>query len=374
MTDDLESVLQETRQRFVARFPGQCDTIDALIEAVATEGSVAAVAELRQVAYRLAGLAGTLGFPLLSTHAGRLGLSCAARGAAFDARAARAAAHDMRAAFGAELTNQASWSAPDVAPGPDGPRVLLVEDDPDQQLLVAACLRRAGYVPTVVDAGDVVLAVAREERPAIILLESALPGLDGFAVCRQLKADPDLSSIPIIFLAAGANVEDRVAGMMLGADEFLAKPVDLRELVLRIANLLKRCPPAGRTPARANRPAGQPKILIADDDADVTGLIDAQMRAAGYATFLAFDGEQALAAADAHEPDVLVLALLLPRVTGYEILAQLQTAAVKPRIVVLSALSQEGDVARAFELGADDYMTKPFSPQELMARVTRLLR
>ncbi|MDQ3171678.1 MAG: response regulator, partial [Acidobacteriota bacterium] len=195
-----------------------------------------------------------------------------------------------------------------------------------------------------------------------------------FAVCRQLKADPDLSSIPIIFLAAGANVEDRVAGMMLGADEFLAKPVDLRELVLRIANLLKRCPPAGRSPARANRPAGQPKILIADDDADVTGLIDAQMRAAGYATFLAFDGEQALAAAEAHEPDVLVLALLLPRVTGYEILAQLQTVAVKPRIVVLSALSQEGDVARAFELGADDYMTKPFSPQELMARVTRLLR
>ncbi len=374
MTDDLESVLQETRQRFVARFPGQCDTIDALIEAVATEGSVAAVAELRQVAYRLAGLAGTLGFPLLSTHAGRLGLSCAAGGVAFDARAARAAAQDMREAFEGELTNQASWSAPEVAPGPDGPRVLLVEDDPDQQLLVAACLRRAGYVPTVVDAGDVVLAVAREERPALILLESALPGLDGFAVCRQLKADPDLSSIPIIFLAAGANVEDRVAGMMLGADEFLAKPVDLRELVLRIANLLKRCPPAGRTPARENPPAGQPKILIADDDADVTGLIDAQMRAAGYATFLAFDGEQALAAADAHEPDVLVLALLLPRVTGYEILAQLQTAAVKPRIVVLSALSQEGDVARAFELGADDYMTKPFSPQELMARVTRLLR
>lgn len=373
MTDDLESVLQETRQRFVARFPGQCDTIDALIETVSTEGSAAAVAELRRVAHRLAGLAGTLGFPGLSEHAGRLKLACTKGGAPFDAAPARAASRAMREAFEAELTNQASWSAPNVAGGPEGARVLLAEDDPDQQLLIAACLRRAGYVPTVVESGDVVVAVAREARPAIILLESALPGVDGFAVCRQLKADPDLSAIPVIFLAAGASVDDRLAGLMLGADDFLAKPVDMRELVLRIANLLKRSPPA-EPPVPAVRPEGHTRILIADDDPDVTGLIDAQMRAAGYATVLAFDGEQALTAVLAHDPDVLVLALMLPRVTGYEILAQLQTAAVKPRIIVLSALSQEDDVTRAFALGTDDYMTKPFSPQELMARVARLLR
>ncbi|MDQ3069027.1 MAG: response regulator [Acidobacteriota bacterium] len=375
MTDDLESVLQETRQRFIARFPGQCDAIEVLIDDASAGASAGAIAELRQVAHRLAGLAGTLGFPVLSLHAGRLELACAKRTPGFDSASARAELRGMREAFGAELTNQASWSAPDVAAGPEGTRVLLAEDDPDQQLLVATCLRRAGYVPTVVDSGDVVLAVAREARPAIIILESDLPGVDGFAVCRLLKADPELSGIPVIFLAAGANVDDRLAGLMLGADEFLAKPVDMRELILRIAHLLKRCAPADApSPGAVSRSAGAAKILIADDDPDVTGLVDAQMRAAGYETFLAFDGEQAMTLIAAHDPDVVVLGLLLPRLTGFEILAQLQAVTTRPRVIVLSALSQEDDVTRAFELGADDYMTKPFSPQELMARVARLLR
>jgi DNA-binding response OmpR family regulator len=78
----------------------------------------------------------------------------------------------------------------------------------------------------------------------------------------------------------------------------------------------------------------------------------------------------------AHSPDVLVLDLMMPKLSGFDVLTQLgQTPdAPRPKIIVLSGRGREPDVVRAFELGADDYMTKPFNPQELMARIARLLK
>ena len=74
----------------------------------------------------------------------------------------------------------------------------------------------------------------RAERPALILLDIAMPGLDGYSVCRLLKSDPELSAIPVILMTTGANVRHRLAGLTLGADDFLSKPIDMRELILRI--------------------------------------------------------------------------------------------------------------------------------------------
>ena len=116
------------------------------------------------------------------------------------------------------------------------------------------------------------------------------------------------------------------------------------------------------------------RIVLADDDPDVVRLIDAQLRAAGYDTVLAHDGGQAVAAVEEHQPDVIIVDLMMPRMTGFDVLTRLQRAAVRPRAIVLSAKGREQDVTRAFALGADDYVTKPFSPQELLARIERLTR
>ena len=96
---------------------------------------------------------------------------------------------------------------------------------------------------------------------------------------------------------------------------------------------------------------------------------------AGYRTLLAFDGEQTLAAVRAHEPDALVLDLMMPKLNGFDVLTQIQEGpAPRPRIIVLSGRGREQNVMRAFDLGADDYLTKPFNPQELMARIARLIK
>ena len=116
-------------------------------------------------------------------------------------------------------------------------------------------------------------------------------------------------------------------------------------------------------------------ILIVDADPDVVHVIDARVKAAGLRTLVAFDGQQALHQVESAAPAVIVLELMLPKRSGFDVLARLrELPEPRPRVVVVSSRSREEDVMRAFELGADDYLTKPFNPQELLARVGRLLK
>ena len=127
--------------------------------------------------------------------------------------------------------------------------------------------------------------------------------------------------------------------------------------------------------AHAGAAGASPMVLLTDDDPEVTRITDAHVRAGGYRTSLAFDGEAALQAIREQKPDAVVLDLMLPKRTGFDVLAELrQMPAPRPSVLVLSARGREEDVTRAFALGADDYMIKPFSPQELIARLGRLLR
>ena len=98
------------------------------------------------------------------------------------------------------------------------------------------------------------------------------------------------------------------------------------------------------------------------------------MRAGGFSTTIAIDGQQAIEAVEREQPDVLILDLMMPKMTGFDVLHRIRALANKPRVIVLSARGREQDITRAFDLGADDYMMKPFSPQELRARIGRLLR
>ena len=116
-------------------------------------------------------------------------------------------------------------------------------------------------------------------------------------------------------------------------------------------------------------------VLVADDDEDILQLVSFRLERAGYTVVTAADGQQALAAARQHQPDLAVLDVMMPGLNGYEVTRQLRadpaTAAIP--VILLTARVQEADVSRGFEAGADDYLRKPFSPQELRSRVQAIL-
>jgi DNA-binding response OmpR family regulator len=134
---------------------------------------------------------------------------------------------------------------------PSGPRVLVVEDDHDIAGLLAHSLRKHGFAPSVLHSGSEVVAEVRREPPDLLLLDVMLPGRDGLEICRVLRADPATAGVPIILVTAKAGEGERIAGLDLGADDYITKPFSPNEVVARVRALLRR----------AQRPAASGTVL-----------------------------------------------------------------------------------------------------------------
>jgi DNA-binding response OmpR family regulator len=119
-------------------------------------------------------------------------------------------------------------------------RILVVEDDPDIANLLAHYLQRAGFEADLVSSGHEVLPRIRKAPPDLLLLDLMLPGLDGLAVCRSIRAEQQTAAIPIIMITAKAEETDRIVGLELGADDYIAKPFSPNEVIARIRALLRR--------------------------------------------------------------------------------------------------------------------------------------
>jgi len=119
----------------------------------------------------------------------------------------------------------------------------------------------------------------------------------------------------------------------------------------------------------------RPLVLVADDDDDIRALVGFRLERAGYEVVTAADGEQALSLARERAPDLAVLDMMMPKLTGLDVTRQLRAneATKGIPVILLTARVQEADIARGVEAGADDYVKKPFSPQDLRDRVQALL-
>jgi DNA-binding response OmpR family regulator len=345
-----------------------------LIEAVAELGVDGPIDSLRRMLHNLAGHAGGIGFPKVSAGAAAIeALIADVLPGEFDARRARELVAALRDDFATDLVAGPTDATNDPRRSAATGKILVVDDDAHAREGLTEYLIAMGYSAIGLPAADSLLAVARTERPDLILLDIGLPGIDGFAACRLLKTEPALSDIPVIFLTAHTDIDDRLTAFALGAEDFLSKPVDVREVRLRIQiQLSRRRVPPGVSRAGDDVPRRDVTVVLADDDPEVTRLIDSHLRASGYRTVIAFDGAQAMAAVETHRPDVLVLDLMLPKMSGFDVLDELRRRGDGPHVVVLSGLGREEDVMRAFAAGAADYMSKPFNVTELLVRIGRL--
>ena len=120
------------------------------------------------------------------------------------------------------------------------PLIVVVEDEQAIQDVVAYNLRREGYEVLLAGDGDEGLALIQSKRPALVILDLMLPGIDGLSICQQLRADAKTRSIPLMILSAKEEESDIVIGLSLGADDYLAKPFSPREMLARVKALLRR--------------------------------------------------------------------------------------------------------------------------------------
>jgi two-component system phosphate regulon response regulator PhoB len=118
--------------------------------------------------------------------------------------------------------------------------ILVVEDEADIRQVLLYNLGQAGHEAVPAERGADALALVRERRPDLVLLDLMLPDISGLEICRQLKSDAVLRSIPVLMVTARSEEIDRVVGFELGADDYIVKPFSVRELILRVQAVLRR--------------------------------------------------------------------------------------------------------------------------------------
>jgi DNA-binding response OmpR family regulator len=133
--------------------------------------------------------------------------------------------------------------------------ILVVDDDRDVAQSIELSLRRRGFRVTLAHSGVEALKTLRRYRPDIVILDILMPGMSGLEVCRHLRTDPNTAALPIIFLTARGQEQDRIEGLRAGADDYLGKPFNLEELILRVKAVLRR--------AQNDRVQEQPPELVA---------------------------------------------------------------------------------------------------------------
>ena len=139
--------------------------------------------------------------------------------------------------------------------------ILVVDDEPAVLKVLVTRLNLAGYKVLSAQDGEQALEVFHKEAPDLVVLDVMLPKMDGFAVCRRIRAE---SCVPIIFLTALEAISERVAGLDLGADDYLAKPFSPKELEARIATILRRVGPSRTIDEPRDGPSGQGVMKLGD--------------------------------------------------------------------------------------------------------------
>jgi two-component system phosphate regulon response regulator PhoB len=117
-------------------------------------------------------------------------------------------------------------------------KILIVDDDPDIRSLYRLVLHQEGLDVVEAESGQEALSKVQAERPALVLLDIMMPEMDGYEVCRQLRADPQTARLPVLMFSAKGTSDDRKNGMLVGADDFVTKSAGPRALVTRIRSLL----------------------------------------------------------------------------------------------------------------------------------------
>lgn len=118
--------------------------------------------------------------------------------------------------------------------------ILVIEDDDIVSRTIERCLRRDNYKVSLANSGVEGLQLAHKRIPDLVILDVIMPGMDGYTVCREMRSDPLLINVPILFLTAKAKDEDKIIGFNVGADDYLGKPFNLDELTLRVKAILRR--------------------------------------------------------------------------------------------------------------------------------------
>lgn len=247
-------------------------------------------------------------------------------------------------------------------------KILLIDDNPVNLKLATEVLQGAGC--TALTAGDAeeAQAILRDTCPDLILMDIALPGMDGLTLTRKLKANPRYAAIPIVALTASAMKGDETRALAAGCEGYISKPIDTRTFARQVlAHIATPAP----DPATVFPSPPRPTVLVVDDLEIHRRLLRAGLESNGYLVVEASNGVEALDMLSKHPVDAVISDILMPRMDGYRLCREIRSGtedyAHVPFILYTSTYDSAGDRQLARNVGADAYLLKPSPMPDLLA-------
>ncbi len=271
-------------------------------------------------------------------------------------------------------------------------RVLVVDDVLPNVKLLDAKLTGEYFDVLSAYSGPEALEIISREHPDIILLDVMMPGMDGFEVCRRIKADPATTHIPVVMVTALDQPSDRVAGLEAGADDFLTKPVQDLALFARVRSLvrlklmmdeLRNREATGASLGLDENDGGEglleaptdAKILVVDDQVRLMERIARALDGMGEIGFLE-GSDQVAEEARTKTLDLIIVSLSMTKADGLRICSKLRSYE-ETRHVPILVMVDDGNtkmLVRALEMGVNDYVVRPVDRMEFLARVKTQVR
>ncbi|MBI4851962.1 MAG: response regulator [Acidobacteria bacterium] len=239
--------------------------------------------------------------------------------------------------------------------------IEIIDDEPDINDMLKISLIKEGYNVIDTSSGEEGLRIARHHLPDLIILDVKLPDINGFEVLSCLKQDERTKDIPVIIMSI---LNDPQESIKMGAIDHIIKPVDLKYLKAKINRSL-----AIKNPDISIRPT----IMVVDDESDLRKMICDRLTVEGFNTLSASDGNTAFAILKREpiRPDLILLDIMMPDQSGWDVMTTLKSDPLTAPIpiILVSAKGEEDDIRRGYELGARDYIVKPFEMKDLMVEV-----
>lgn len=271
-------------------------------------------------------------------------------------------------------------------------RVLVVDDILPNVKLLEAKLSSEYYDVLTASNGPEALEKVETQSPDIVLLDVMMPGMDGFEVCRRIKANPATAHIPVVMVTALTDASDRIKGLESGADDFLSKPLNDVALMSRVRSLvrLKMTVDEWRirentashlgvvedTANAMNEPVENAKILVIEDQSFDSKKFSESLVVDKDVVDIVESGVQALSKVNSESYDLLVVSLNLKNEDGLRLCSHLRSNEKTRSIPILMVANDEDmpRIAHGLEIGAHDYILRPVDRNELLARVRTQVR
>ena len=242
--------------------------------------------------------------------------------------------------------------------------IIVADDSPMIHRHTVPILEDDGYEVLSAYDGEEAVALALAKLPDLVITDIEMPRLDGYGVCKRLKADPSTAHLPVLMCSSLGQATDLERGFDAGADDYLVKPVIPEELSTRVRALVQ-----------GSLPASRERILVVDDSPAQRHYVADCLARQGFVVTTAENGKIALEKAQQHHPALVVSDYEMPVMTGFELVHALRAdpALRQIPVIMLTARDSKRDMAQMRAAGASAYLVKPFSQDKCLALVERTL-